>query len=136
MNPSDNSPDRVAEIAGLVERLRALMNRTEAAVQHRRALTVKYDTDYSPEADAEIRLANDERDTARALLSAAAVDALPTLRSAVDAIFTHEQEAERRGMEKAAVIADEHAEAWGAAMATPAIAIATAIRSAMPPEGK
>lgn len=38
-------------------------------------------------------------------------------------------EARRLALEEAAVIADEHAEAWGPAMRSPAVVIATAIRA-------
>jgi len=125
MNPSANSPDRVAEIAGLVERLQL---------------------------HAESWLARDAHESRNGATEAALAFEAAT---ALSRLSTHAQEAERRGMERAAVIADQarderlamkaYAQSIGQkkeardyeTMALQASMDATAIRSAMPlPFGK
>ena len=62
-----------------IERIEAMIARAAKAEVDRKALVQKYNVDFSPEADAEIRKANNEKMVAEALLSAAAVMALPEL---------------------------------------------------------
>ena len=53
-----------------------------------------------------------------------------------EAALTEARRAEAAAWEAAAVIADEHAQAWGLAMGTGAMEIAKAIRRAAPTEGE
>jgi hypothetical protein len=125
MNPSANSPDRVAEIAGLIEFLRVEAEKRQKDADARGTVgdgTVGRDA-------AKFHYALAFKLAGEGAKFEEAADALSLL-------STHEQEAERRGMERAAAIADAAAEGmpWtlhGCGRQDAARRIATPIRSAM-----
>ena len=73
------------DTAALVERLQSRLARADEAEAGRKALIVRFDTDYSPEADEAIRGANNEQMAAKAMLAADAVHSLPSLLATIEA---------------------------------------------------
>lgn len=92
-----------------LEEIKGLMERARQAEETRLATRRRLATDFSPEADEEVRSANLDAQTAEALLNAAALRALPTLieqyermREAATKAAERFREYERHHLEQAA----------------------------------